>query len=139
MAALSEQYKQRWGVDPCMDADLVFFLGDRATYSRIWSAVSGKLPTYRRNPGKYWYPHARRWLLPVDKLASMGLPVTEATADMMGVPVLPVLDPKRASSIQGNAMHFSNIAVVLLLGLTCFGPNIEEPSIDWTALARAGY
>ncbi|CAE7721069.1 unnamed protein product, partial [Symbiodinium necroappetens] len=53
VAALSEQYKQRWGVDPCLDADLVFFLGDRATYSRMWSAVSGKLPTYRRNPGKY--------------------------------------------------------------------------------------
>ena len=134
--ALNRKYQERFGRLASDDPDCCFFLGDSASYAVTWSAISGRIPTYRRNPGKFWFPHLKRWMLPVEKAASLGLPVTLESASVMGIPKLPVLDLQRADSVCGNAMHYANTTVILLIGLTCFGPSREEALIDWTKLAK---
>ena len=72
---LSVEYRRRFNKKPEDDADLCFFLGDDPGFSRTWSAVSKKVPTFRRNSsaGKTWYPRARRWLTPAEKLLAFEL------------------------------------------------------------------
>ena len=121
---LDEQYWVRFNADPCEDADLCYFLGDSPEYSRTWSAVSGKIPTFRMNSrsGKYWFPMFRRWLTAKERLALMGFPVIPEMACALKVGVFPSLDVHRASDVCGNAMHFSSTALMQLVALSCFGP-----------------
>ncbi|CAE8599714.1 unnamed protein product, partial [Polarella glacialis] len=121
MRLFDQEYIKRYNRLPHYDDDLFYFLGDNFQYTKSWSAVSGKIPTYRRNTGKYIHRASMRWLTSMDKLASLGFPVTSSTATSMGVKQLPVLDVQRAHVMSGNSMHFSNSAIVLLVGLTCFG------------------
>jgi hypothetical protein len=121
VATLDDEYLRRFGTDPADDRDLLYFVGDNPSYSMTWSAVSGRVPTYRRNSGKYVHRQTMTWLTAVDKLASLGWPVTPEVAEAMGVPIVPVTDNARADVMAGNAMHFTNSAVVLLVGLACFG------------------
>ena len=60
------------------------------------------------------------WMVPVEKLSALGFPVTKDTAVAMGVPMLPVADYLRASSVAGNSFHFSTAAVVQLVALSCY-------------------
>ena len=69
-------------------------------------------------------------MTPCDKLASMGWPVTEEAAEAMGTRPLPVVDVERSASLVGNAMHLTQIAVILLLGLSCFGRLEHGPLLD---------
>ena len=135
LADYEQEYRCRFGTDPAQDPDLVFFLGDTAAY-RTWSATSKRIPTYRRNGGKYWFPHHRRWLTAADKLSSLGFPINAESAGILGLTPLPLLDTLRASSICGNAMHLSNTMIMVLLAVSCFGPNKTVPSIDWDGLDR---
>ena len=101
------------------DSNLWVYLGDSAAY-KTWSAVSGRLPTYRRSSGLLWSPHYRRWLTGREKLASLGFPVTPAVAMAMGAPMLGVKDTKRAALVAGNAMALSTVGVVELVALCCY-------------------
>ena len=124
---------------PSQDTNLIYFLGDNAQNRRTWSACSLRIPTYRTNAGKYWCRHSKRWMTAVDKLASLGWPVHAQVAEAMTTPILPVLDPLRADKVAGNSMHLTQCAVILFLGLVCFGRGVEsdgETPIDWT-LARS--
>lgn len=104
-----------------------FFLGDNTRFSFTWTCKSKALPTFRRQGGKFWIPSRGRWMVGAEKLAALGYPVTEDTASTMGLRhPLPVADPSRTDSICGNAFHFTNCGVVLLLALTCFGPVADD-------------
>ena len=126
------EYFKRFGTIPEADPNAVFFLGDNTSFSLTWSTVSGKIPTYRRNSGMFWIPSLQRWMVPADKLASLGFPTTLQTSEMLGVDQpLPTLDPVRGASITGNSFHFTNCGIVMLLAMTCFGPSDASPRINW--------
>ena len=125
---LDDLYMARFHSDPSSNANLTYFLGDSLSYSATWSALSGKIPTYRLNSssGKYWLPSRRRWLTAKERLCSMGYPVTKEMSLAMNVPQLFAGDVGRASDMAGNAMHFQTSGILQLLVLSCFGPS------NWT-------
>ena len=69
---LNEAFYQRTGLTPESQPDLCYFLGDNPSYSKTWSAASGRIPTFRRNAasGKFWFPHVKRWLTNSEKSLS---------------------------------------------------------------------
>ena len=140
IAILNKEFLQRFKKDPESVESLCYFLGDNAAYAKIWSAISGKIPTFRRNSGKYWFPAHKRWLTSTDKLACLGFPADDETASVMGVKRVPSLDARRSAKFTGNAMHFGNASLILLIGLTCFGKKAgnEAPldSVDWRSAKR---
>lgn len=105
---------------PSSNPDLVYFLGDSLKW-KCWSAKSKKLPTFRRNAGLFVRRSSMRLLTPQDKLAALGFPVSQELANAMLVNQFPCLDLERSASHVGNGMHLQNCAVVLLVGLSCFG------------------
>lgn len=115
-----QAYKKRIGPYPRSDDDLFVFLGDSPKSRLCWSAVSKRVPTYRRNGGKMFHLKSQSWLTGKDRLASLGFPITESTAMSMGVPVIPVQDQFRAASVAGNSFHFCTAAVVQLVALSCY-------------------
>lgn len=121
VSKMSDTYRERFGSEPETNPNLCFFLGDSASYC-TWSAASNKLPTFRRmNHGLYWFPHHRRWMMAVDKLAALGFPTSKPYADAMCVMPVPIRDAKRSSTLSGNCMHLANVALIELVGLVCFG------------------
>jgi hypothetical protein len=117
---LSEEYERRYH-EPASEApDLAMFLGDNDSYSKTWSACSGKIPTFRMSGGLMWLPHWRRWMCSSEKLATFGFPVRQFIAEAMGTPVLPIRDEKRASDVAGNCMNLSTVTIVEMIGLSCF-------------------
>ncbi|CAE7804105.1 unnamed protein product [Symbiodinium sp. CCMP2456] len=121
VAELDKEYRKRYNADPNLDANLVYHLGDSAAY-RTWSAPSNSVPTLKRSSGLLWSPKRKRCMTSRELLATLGFPVTKATARAMMVPELPILDSNRASRIAGNAMHWSSVGVVQLVALSCFRP-----------------
>ena len=117
---LDVDYFRLTGHDPASDENLLYFLGDRYEFSRTWSAVSGSIPTYRTNTGKYLFRKDMTFLSHVDKLSSLWWPMTSACAAEMGTSPLPALDPQRADCMAGNSMHLTVATAVLLMGLICF-------------------
>ena len=93
-------YVHMFQTKPDEDRDLVYFLGDRYEWGRTWSAKSGKILTYRRNEGFHFHRATRR----------------------KGTKPLPILDIHRSSALVGNSMHLTQVAVVMLIALRCFGP-----------------
>ncbi|CAE7660258.1 unnamed protein product, partial [Symbiodinium necroappetens] len=122
LRSLDTSYIERFGRHPASDADLFYCLGDNASFSKTWSAVSGKLPTFRRSGGVMLQRSTETVMSGCDKLAALGWPVTPEQALNMGCSQMPCRDPRRADQVAGNAMHLSNAALILLLGLACFGP-----------------
>ena len=118
---LDAEYMSRFKAPPEIDENIVYFLGDRFEWSKTWSVTSGKTPTFRRNKGLYIQRSSMRAMTPADKLAALGWPTSLETAGSMGVSRVPILDVQRGDLMAGNAMHLSNSAVVLLIGLSCFG------------------
>ena len=132
---LDAEYEKRFWRKAVQDPDLVYFLGDNAKFTKAWSATSRAIPTFRTAGGKHWFRRQGRWLVTADKLACLGFPVTEETAACMGVRQLlssdPVRDGPKGAKFTGNAMHFMNASIILLVALCCFSPACENPSIDW--------
>ena len=120
-AELDKEYRKRYNGDPSLDDNLVYHLGDSAAY-RTWSAPANSVPTLKRSSGLLWSPKRKRCMTSRELLATLGFPVIKATAAAMMVPELPILDSSRASRIAGNAMHWSSVAVVQLVALSCFSP-----------------
>ena len=117
---LDADYFRRYHRDPAKDPSPVYFLGDRYEFSRTWSAVSGSIPTYRKNCGRYLFRSPMRFLSHIDKLASLGWPMTgKCSAEMLTIP-LPALDVHRAHLMAGNSMHLTVAGMVLLTALACF-------------------
>ena len=119
---LDLDYQSRFSRDPTTDPDLFYFMGDRYEFARTWSAVSRKIPTYRKNGALILQQSTMRFMTGMDKLASLGWPVTDTMALHMGTSTIPAVDSKRAITLAGNAMHLSNASTILLLALVCFGP-----------------
>lgn len=115
-------YKKRFQTDPMKDEHLFAFLGDNPEKRLCWSATSRKVPTFRMNTGRMYHVPSDTWMTGRDKLACLGLPVSAGQALAMGVPILPVSDPQRASKVAGNSFHFSSVSVVALVALVCFTP-----------------
>ena len=111
---------------PATDPNLVYFLGDSAEW-QTWSEHSGKIPTVRLNAGLFWWPALRRFSIAKEKLMFLGLPVDSSYARALGVEKVGTCDTKRASEFAGNAMHLSNIALVQLVVLSCFGETASTP------------
>ena len=113
-----------------MDLDLCYYLGDNPTYAITWSADSKKVPCFRNSGGLYWIPAMNRWVTTREKLACLGLPVDESYCDSMSVSPLLFHDKHRASSLIGNSMHLSSVALVTLVGLVSFGKaNVSTPAV----------
>jgi hypothetical protein len=105
---------------------LVFNLGDTGAEFATWSAVSGRLPTYRRTWQLFWYPFAKRWATPRERLATLGFPVYHDLAVAAGTSML-VLDDDFAKGAAGNAMHLVCVSVVVAAALACIHiPSFEE-------------
>ena len=122
-------YKKRIGSAATSDDDLVIFLGDTPSKRLCWSATSRKIPTFRRNNGKMWHVRSQSWLTSRERLACLGFPVTQSCAESMGVPMIPVRDHMRNASVAGNSFHFSTVACVQLVALSCYRmvPPLAEP------------
>lgn len=121
---LSEAYEARFHQKASEDPDLCMYLGDNPQWSKTWSALSGALPTLRMSAGFLWFPFHKRWMLPMEKLLSQGIPVDPTYARSMNVLSVPVADPIRINDLVGNSMHFSSVAIVQFVGLTCLAPAI---------------
>ena len=59
-------------------------------------------------------------MVPAERLAVLGFPITRETSEAMGVPMLPIADGLRTAAIAGNSFHFSTAMVVQLVALACF-------------------
>ena len=68
---LDQAYLQRFGSAPHLNEDLCYFLGDSPTWAMTWSAISQRVPTFRRNTGKMWFPAFRRWMTSAEKLLAL--------------------------------------------------------------------
>ena len=68
----------------------------------------------------FYNPFKDCWLLPKDKLACLGFPVTPEISAAMSVPTVPIADHFHAASIAGNSFHFSTVAVVQMVALACY-------------------
>lgn len=119
---LDDRYRREVGESPEHSENLVYYLGDNASWSATWSAKSQKIPTYRRSSGLFYHRQTGKFLTGQDKLASLGWPVTQQVAENMLTKCMPSLDPARSHFLAGNAMHLSNVTMVLLLGLSVFKP-----------------
>ena len=115
-----QMFKKRRSTPPESDRNPIVFLGDNPAKRLVWSLSSGKMPTLRRNTGLLWSFALRRWVTPSERLATLGFPVSAEMAGAMGVPPLPVRDPRRASKMAGNGMHLACLTVVQMIALSCF-------------------
>ena len=120
---LDTEYIRKFGEEPSANPSLFYFMGDRFEWSKTWTATSGSLPTYRRNNAFLIYRPTLRLVAPAEKLASLGWPVTQACADAMFTKVLPSMDFQRCDHVVGNSMHLTCVATIMLVALSCFGPN----------------
>ena len=126
MRDLDEKFQRERGCPPTENDDLIYYLGDNPSWAATWSAKSGKIPTYRRSSGLYLHRKSMKFLSGQDKMASLGWPVTSDLASHMGTnKAVPILDAARAHFLAGNAMHLSNVSLVLLVGLLAFKPTQE--------------
>ena len=116
----SQMYYERFSAPAKSDPDLIVHLGDNPQKWLCWSAVSGRVPTFRTGGGFLYNPHLQSWMLPKDKLSALGFPVIDSVANAMGVKPVPVADHFRAASIAGNSFHFSTVAIVQLVALACY-------------------
>lgn len=126
VAQLNLDYECRFGIPARSAQNLIYGLADNADY-HSWSAVSGKIPTYRfsQHKARYWLPSLNRWLTPRERLVSMGWPVCPAMAEGMNVPAIGASDRIRAEELAkviGNSMHLQTAGILQLLALACFGP-----------------
>lgn len=118
---LSLAFLERFSHSAEEDPDLCMYLGDNPEWSKTWSAISGALPTLRMSAGFLWFPFHMRWMLPLEKLLSQGVPVEANYARNLKVSPVPVKDPLRINDLVGNSMHFSSVAMIQLVGLSCLG------------------
>ncbi|CAE6961989.1 unnamed protein product, partial [Symbiodinium sp. CCMP2456] len=109
---LDATYVKKFGKKPSDDPNLVYLLGNDPQWTTSWTAVSGRLPDIHGNvaTGKFWYPHFTR-------LCAMTFPVTEASASVLGVPVLGTRDPKRAAQLVAGARSLHNAALIQMIAL----------------------
>ena len=123
---MDRAYLAKFGSAPELDETLVYYLGDNTSWGYTWSANSHKIPCYRCGGGKHLHRASMQYLTCFDKLTSLGWPTTPELAQAMLSTPLPCKDVSRADSVCGNGMHLQNMAVVLLLGLTCFSKVVPE-------------
>ena len=66
---LQDDYRRRFGKAAEQDEDLCLFLGDSPDWTQTWSAISRRIPTFRRNvaSAKMWFPAMQRWMTPAEK------------------------------------------------------------------------
>jgi len=118
---LDSTYKDRYQQDPCANPSLVYFVGDRFEFSCTWSAASGRIPTFRKNPAKFIHRQSLKIYTGQEKLAIMGWPVNGTLAQGMLTTTVPSLDPARSDFLAGNSMHVANCAIVMMVALSYFG------------------
>ena len=76
--------------------------------------------------GFYYQRSTGRVMTSTDKLTALGWPTTKEVASSMRTSVLGTVDPKRAELMAGNAMHLSNVSIVVLVGMVCFRKTTPE-------------
>ena len=113
-------YQENFGQSAYSDPNLAIFLGDNPEWGLTWSATSNRIPTFRMNAGKMFFPFFGRWMCHSEKLATFGFPVRQHLAESMGTPVLPIKDERRAAGLAGNAMILPTVAIVQMIALVCF-------------------
>ena len=133
-AALNEYtcaYVARWRQNPEADVNACFFLGDNPGNRTTWSAVSGAIPTLRRNAGFLWSPYLGRWLCLKELQAAMGFPVTSEIASALGVSYDRLGNYAQGTEgrrLLGNAMHCAAAGVALMVALSCVKLKSTEPN-----------
>ena len=115
----SRMYMENFRRPASSDPNLAVYLGDNVEWSLTWSATSGRIPTFRMSSGKMYFPFFQRWMCHSEKLATFGFPVRQHLAEMMGTPILPIKDERRAAGLAGNAMVLPTVAIVQLVALAC--------------------
>ena len=113
------EYYTRFGQRANSNPNLAIFLGDNFSWSLTWSAVSNKIPGFRLNSGKTWFPYFARWMCHSEKLACFGFPIRGPLASSMGLPALPIKDERRAAGLAGNCMNLPVVTTVMLVALSC--------------------
>ena len=124
MCQLNCRFREQYGKSPSEEGGLVYYLGDNPSFSASWSARSQKIPTFRvgAKSALYWLPKQKRWLTCKEKLVAMGWPCLPEIGRSLGTPLFGATDPKRASDLLGNGMHFQSSGIFQLIALSCFGP-----------------
>ena len=140
---LDRLYFERYAMQPEDNCNLVYYLGDDPDFTCTWSAISQRIPTFRRGAAsaKFWFPAARRWMTSAEKslhctvalgvfcqpqvleqlrLTAMTFPVRVPMSAAWNVPCLVAKDPKRAAQLVGNAMALQCAAFVQMLAFSCF-------------------
>ncbi|CAK9081695.1 unnamed protein product [Durusdinium trenchii] len=120
IAFTSQLYKRRRSRDAAADPNLFLNLSDNPGRRLSWSGSWGCLPTFRTNSTRFYNFTREQWMTPRDRLCALGFPVTPNTWHAMGVPMLPVQDENRASSIGGNSFHFSSATIAQLVALAYY-------------------
>lgn len=121
-------YWKRFSKDTFQDKNLAIFLGDSHTFDITWSAVSKRIPTFRLNTGKMFFPFYKRWMCSSEKLAAFGFPI-RGVATTIGCPPLLIRDWRRANQLAGNCMVLPCIAIVQMIALTCIASKSATGSL----------
>ena len=119
LEAACAMYQERTGRSAESDPNFCVFLGDNPGWSLTTSITSLRIPTFRLNAGKTFFPFHRRWMVSSERLATFGFPVRKEVARSMGLPAVAIRDLRRASLLAGNCMLLPAVAIVQLVALCC--------------------
>jgi hypothetical protein len=96
---------------------------------QVTSEATGRLPGLRRSQSRYWSSYHRRWLVPLELCAAMGLPVYRELALAGRVGLFYFRCPNHAiRKLLGNMMHIHSVALAMLMVLTAAGPRCTHTS-----------
>ena len=124
-----KKYEERFQENPYENRNLAIFLGDNPSFGTTWSGVSNKIPTFRLNNGKMYFPYFRRWMCSSERLAAFGFPIRPAMAESMGVPCLPIRDWRRANALAGNCMVLPCVGIAQMVALCCIASKEATGSV----------
>lgn len=126
---LDSKFSTMYKRSPENEESLMYFLGDRFEFAATWSASSGRIPTFRKNPARYLHRPSMKFLTGQEKLACLGWPVTRQIAQHMLTTPLPSTESARSDFLAGNSMHLGNCSIVMLVGLCSFKYRQQCPGI----------
>ena len=102
-AQYKQTYEEKLNTQTAAHSGLaVFNLGDNPNNRLSWG--KSRLPTFKRNAGKYWSDSLGRWLVSSERSLAMGFPVDNVLCTAPQI---------------GNAMHVGNVGMVMATVLAC--------------------
>jgi len=76
-----------------------------------------------------WHVASKRWMLPVELAASLGLPVRECLAQAAHLRHVDAGSALYSPELLGNSVHVPTIGLVLATTLVCAGPRSQTSAV----------